>query len=82
MKHIKSVDGISGCYRGLTPKIIGSIVSVIGSKKVADKLQLDEPDANDSKDSDELTEDEKSVPLSFYDQFIFSVTYELASFLS
>lgn len=58
MKHIKSVDGFYGCYRGLTPKLIGSIVSVIGTKKVADKLELDEADGNDSKDSDELTEEE------------------------
>lgn len=58
VKHIKSVDGFYGCYRGLTPKLVGSIVSVIGSKKVAAKLQLDEVDANENKDSEELTEEE------------------------
>lgn len=63
VKHIKSVDGLAGCYRGLTPKLIGTVVSVIGSKKVADSLQLDEYDANESKDSEELTDEEWSVHL-------------------
>lgn len=63
MKHIKSVDGLAGCYRGLTPKLIGTVISVIGSKKVADSLELDAYDANESKDSDELTDEEWSVHL-------------------
>lgn len=63
VKHIKSVDGLVGCYRGLTPKLIGTVVSVIGSKKVADSLELDVFDANESKDSAELTDEEWSVHL-------------------
>lgn len=59
MQHIKKVDGLSGCYRGLSPKLIGSIVGVIGSKKVAEKLGLNENDQNDSKDESELTEEER-----------------------
>lgn len=59
MKHIKRVDGFSGCYRGLTPKLVGSIVGVIGSKRVADKLGLDEIDENESKDESDITEEER-----------------------
>lgn len=59
VKHIKSVDGLYGCYRGLSPKILGSIVGAIGSKKVADKLGLDEFDGDDSKDESEITEEER-----------------------
>lgn len=59
VKHIKKVDGLSGCYRGLTPKLVGSVVGVIGSKRVAEKLGLDESDDNESKDESELTEEER-----------------------
>lgn len=59
VKHIKRVDGLSGCYRGLTPKLVGSVVGVIGSKRVADKLGLDETDENDRKDESEITEEER-----------------------
>lgn len=55
MKHIKRVDGFAGCYRGLTPKLVGSVVGVIGSKRVADKLGLEELE---EKDENELTEQE------------------------
>lgn len=59
VKHIKKVDGLSGCYRGLTPKLIGSIVGVVGSKRVAEKLGLDEDDQDDSKDESDLSEEER-----------------------
>lgn len=58
VKHIKSVDGLSGCFRGLTPKIIGSVVSVIGSKKIANKFVSDLIVENEDKDDTELTEEE------------------------
>lgn len=61
VKHIKSVDGLSGCYRGLTPKLVGSVIGVIGSKRVAEKLGLDENDENESKDESELTEEERYI---------------------
>lgn len=41
-KHIKSVDGLAGCYRGVTPKVLGLLLGSIGSGKVAEKLGLDE----------------------------------------
>lgn len=59
MKHIKRVDGFYGCYRGLTPKLVGSIIGVIGSKRVADKLGLDEAEENESKDDSDITEEER-----------------------
>lgn len=58
VKHIKRVDGLAGCYRGLAPKLVGSVIGVIGSKRVADKLGLDEVEENDGKDDSEITEQE------------------------
>lgn len=58
MKHIKTVDGLSGCYRGLTPKLIGSVIGVIGSQKVMDRLGLEASAENDDKDECELTDEE------------------------
>lgn len=58
MKHIKSVDGLYGCYRGLTPKLIGSVVSVIGTKKVAGKLGLNDDSEKNEKD-EELSDEER-----------------------
>lgn len=52
------MDGFNGCYRGLAPKLIGSIVGVVASKRVADKLGLNENDESDSKDDSEITEEE------------------------
>lgn len=66
MQHIKRVDGLSGCYRGLTPKLVGSIVGVIGSKKVAEKFGLNENYQSDSKDESELTEEERYVAFSSF----------------
>lgn len=57
MKHIKSVDGLSGCYRGLTPKLIGSVIGIIASDKVAKKFGFNEADFEE-KDDLELSEEE------------------------
>lgn len=40
VKHIKSVDGFAGCYRGLVPKLCSYTVSTIASQKTSDYLQL------------------------------------------
>lgn len=57
VKYIKRVDGLVGCYRGLGPKIIGTVVSSIGSEKIALKLGFERiPD--DNKDESELSEEE------------------------
>lgn len=59
VKHIKRVDGFYGCYRGLSPKLVGSIVGVVASKKVADKLGLSENDETEYKDDSEITDEER-----------------------
>lgn len=57
VKYIKRVDGLFGCYRGLGPKVIGTLVSSIGSEKIALKLGFERiPD--DNKDESELSEEE------------------------
>ncbi|XP_058829526.1 mitochondrial carrier homolog 2 [Topomyia yanbarensis] len=38
--HIKYVDGFSGCFRGLSAKIVGNLLSAHYSEKVADQLGL------------------------------------------
>lgn len=46
-----------GCYRGLAPKVVGTIISSIGSENIAVKLGFERiPD--DNKDESELTEEE------------------------
>lgn len=53
------MDGFYGCYRGLSPKLIGSVVGVVASKKVADKFGFSENDENELKDDSEITEEER-----------------------
>lgn len=48
--HIKSVDGFIGCYRGLTPKLVGSVLSSHFSEKVADKLGMATVDDSEKED--------------------------------
>lgn len=59
VKHIKKVDGLCGCYRGLTPKLIGAVIGTIGSEKVANKFGLNEANDDDVKDELELTDEER-----------------------
>lgn len=55
VKYIKQVDGLIGCYRGLAPKLLGTIAASIGSEKIAIKLGFEKiPD--DNKDESELSE--------------------------
>ncbi|XP_075161511.1 mitochondrial carrier homolog 1 [Haematobia irritans] len=53
--HIRKIDGFYGCYRGLAPKLVGSIFSMVFSEKVADRLGLKaiEEDKDDKPLSDE-----------------------------
>lgn len=54
--HIKRVDGLSGCFRGLGPRLVGTIVSSCASDKIANKLgYIELPE--DEKDED-LTEEQ------------------------
>ncbi|XP_058974938.1 mitochondrial carrier homolog 2 [Musca domestica] len=55
--HIRKIDGFYGCYRGLTPKLVGSICSMVLSEKIADRLglkPLEEP-----KDDVNLSDEER-----------------------
>ncbi|CAO1340330.1 unnamed protein product [Diamesa serratosioi] len=58
--HIKSIDGLKGCYRGLAPKLFGNIVSTHISEIIADKLGLAKVEDNEK---DNLTEEE------YFDRF-------------
>jgi carrier protein len=50
--HIKSVDGLAGCYRGLTPKLIGNILSSHFSEQIADYLNCPKPDDDEKEYTD------------------------------
>lgn len=54
--HIRSVDGFYGCYRGLTPKLVGTICTMVFSEKIANRLGLQ---AMEDKKDDELLTDEE-----------------------
>ncbi|XP_037815185.1 mitochondrial carrier homolog 2 [Lucilia sericata] len=54
--HIRKIDGFYGSYRGLTPKLVGSICSMIFSEKIANRLGLQAME--DKKDEDLLTDEE------------------------
>ncbi|KNC34673.1 hypothetical protein FF38_09124 [Lucilia cuprina] len=54
--HIRKIDGFYGSYRGLTPKLVGSICSMIFSEKIANRLGLQALEYN--KDDDLLTDEE------------------------
>ncbi|KAH8345903.1 hypothetical protein KR067_008727 [Drosophila pandora] len=57
--HIRQIDGFYGCYRGLAPKLVGSVVAMVVSERVADKLGLDKPE--EVKDDSDLSEEEMYV---------------------
>lgn len=39
--YIKSVDGLAGCYRALTPKLVGQLLSLRYSEEIADNLGVE-----------------------------------------
>jgi len=67
VKHIKSVDGFTGCYRGLVPKVCSYTVSTIACDKTLEYLQSNSVEQNeDEDDGDEsvryvLREERKNV---------------------
>jgi len=67
VKHIKSVDGFTGCYRGLVPKVCSYTVSTIACDKTLEYLQSNSVEQNeDEDDGDEsvryvLREEKKNV---------------------
>ncbi|XP_059615176.1 mitochondrial carrier homolog 2 [Phlebotomus argentipes] len=42
VKYIRSVDGFVGCFRGLMPRLVGTVVGSIGSERIARNLGLAE----------------------------------------
>jgi mitochondrial carrier len=53
VSHIKSVDGLYGCYRGLAPKLLGSIISTNLSEHIADKMGFAKVDEEEKDEMDE-----------------------------
>lgn len=54
VKHIRKVDGLTGCYRGLMPRMCSYAVSTIASQKTAEYLQLEVIQIEDEDEEDEL----------------------------
>lgn len=36
------MDGFTGCYRGLVPKVCGNVVNFLASQKILDSLDVEE----------------------------------------
>ncbi|XP_019871349.2 mitochondrial carrier homolog 2-like [Aethina tumida] len=68
VKHIKSVDGFSGCYRGLAPKVCGSLLSAVVTQKIIDSM---EPVENENDNEQEEPEEVR------WQKFIKSVKCDL-----
>uniref|UniRef100_A0A1Q3FB59 Putative mitochondrial carrier n=1 Tax=Culex tarsalis TaxID=7177 RepID=A0A1Q3FB59_CULTA len=47
--YIKQVDGFAGCFRGLSAKILGNLLSAHYSERIADELGLDACKASEGK---------------------------------
>lgn len=43
VKYIKSVDGFTGCYRGLVPKLCSYTVSAVVCEKTAEYIESKYP---------------------------------------
>ncbi|XP_018320984.1 mitochondrial carrier homolog 2 [Agrilus planipennis] len=56
VKYIKTTDGFYGCYRGLTPKLCGNLVSAVASQKILEKMEMDnhEPLDDEAEMNEEL----------------------------
>ncbi|KAF5306049.1 hypothetical protein FQR65_LT18614 [Abscondita terminalis] len=57
VKYIKSVDGFSGCYRGLFPKVCGNLASAIATQKVIEHIERDKEE--NEEDLSEMEDDKK-----------------------
>jgi len=53
VKHIKSVDGFTGCYRGLVPKMCSYTVSTIVCDKTLEYLQANSVEQNEDEDDED-----------------------------
>ncbi|KAK0096258.1 hypothetical protein PV326_005972 [Microctonus aethiopoides] len=54
VRYIKSVDGFTGCYRGLVPKLCAYTVSTVTNEKISESFLFTEifPDMRRNKDED------------------------------
>jgi carrier protein len=66
--HIKSVDGLAGCFRGVTPKIVGNIFATHLSEKVADWVGCPENDENENAPEKEYKDSEEELE-EYYKRF-------------
>ncbi|XP_055607143.1 mitochondrial carrier homolog 2-like [Uranotaenia lowii] len=62
-QFIKDVDGFSGCFRGLSAKIVGNMLSAYYSEKVADEMGLEAAPTDKCSDSAAPTPEEDSEQL-------------------
>lgn len=58
VRYIKSVDGFSGCYRGLVPKLCAYTVSAIAFEKTSESIKF-ENESDKKIDEDDLSESER-----------------------
>lgn len=62
MKYIKSVDGFTGCYRGLLPKLCGNLACIFTTEKILEKV--DEEERKSKKSKLERSQRRKSVDVT------------------
>lgn len=67
VSYIKSVDGLAGCYRGLTPKLVGNILSSHLSEHIADYFNCPKPEDDDDEDKDYKNSEEELA--AYYKRF-------------
>lgn len=56
MKYIKSIDGFTGCYNGLAPKLCGNLLSAVITQKFVENL---DPPKEDEDYEEEPNEEQK-----------------------
>lgn len=66
IRHIKSIDGLTGCYRGLVPKVCSYTISTIACDKTLAYLQLNSNEQNediniDIDDENEIVKRKKCI---------------------
>lgn len=57
VRYIKSEDGLTGCYRGLVPKLCGNIISAIACHQVLQQIEKEESEGEvETTENRQLTE--------------------------
>lgn len=61
VSYIYTVDGLSGCYRGLAPRLSGNLVLAVVYSKATNYLKIDSStDEDDDEGEENLQEEERS----------------------